>query len=575
MPILLQFVLPVLANSKFIGYTMSRPNPSPNTSPNPNLTRALTLKNFFQHRRNHPDFNAGQSIPSARVSHVAYAKVTPFFFSGSFSSAVGKSKVMPIGVGVSDSMGSVTSRRERNPPAEEQDDSLPPAEEQNSSSGDDSLPPAIDYLELEFETVPFFTLYLNSGDEMQVRTVDLARVSPVFYRIAKGVENENAGYDLTEYHDMAVRSLIEAIDSEERRPQITQDYFRDILKLSLHLEIVWAIDCCYDWFEQQILAIENITADTIGPWLKEASFIWKKFSNMNPLNFITKRVYELDARSTFVELLCQRYRSLSQIELKVLLVCSECDGANCILLTPLFDKISLEIAEGSFRLSENLKFLLENSCLDSLATSDLKQFTLYYTNIMDSNLLLTREDFQWLLDFRKSCLAATGDNVELCYFGYMKIPGETAEEEFSYLIDNSTKFYNFYNFLHELNHHHIDISSVRDPILRLNAVKRERGWESGPDLRRSRRWFHRTLPSDMCVPDEWFSKDWQWTYILLHHGITHYSTGTYMIGEKMIVEMVGNLSAVLMVFGGALPYLPQYLQISWPDIHLPGLALLY
>eukprot|EP00116_Pleurobrachia_bachei_P016979 sb/3477241/ len=29
-------------------------------SPNPNPTRALTLKNFFQLRLNHPDFNAGQ-----------------------------------------------------------------------------------------------------------------------------------------------------------------------------------------------------------------------------------------------------------------------------------------------------------------------------------------------------------------------------------------------------------------------------------------------------------------------------------------------------------------------------------
>eukprot|EP00116_Pleurobrachia_bachei_P004178 sb/3464440/ len=400
-------------------------------------------------------------------------------------------------------MGSVASRRERDPPADEQAD---------------SLPPAVDTLELEFETVPFFTLYLNSGDEMQVRTVDLARVSQVFYRIAKGVENENAGYDLSDYHDLAVRSLIEAIESEERRLQITQYYFRDILKLSLHLEIVWAIDCCYDWFEQQILAIENITADTIGPWLKEASFIWNKFHIKKPLNFITKRVYQLDARSTFVELLCQRYRNLSQIELKVLLVCSECDGANCILLSPLFDKISLEIAEGSFRLSDNLKFLLENSCLDSLAASDLRKFDMYYTTILDSNLLLTRDDFQWLLDFRKSCLAATGDRVEACYFGYNKTPGETAEEKFSYLIDNSTKFYNFYNFLCELLHIPIDFSSVRDPILRINAVKKERGWGTAPDLGRLRMWFQRTLSSDMCVPDDWFSEGWQWTYIRLHHG---------------------------------------------------------
>ena len=156
---------------------------------------------------------------------------------------------------------------------------------------------------------------------MLVRTVGLARVSQVFYHIAKGVDNENAGYDVSEFHDLAVRSLIEAINSEERSPQITLEYFRDILKLSLQLEIEWAIECCYDWFDQQIMAIEDVTADTVGPLMKEACFIWKKFSDMEPLNSITKRVYELNARSTFVELLCQRYRSLSQIELKVLLVC--------------------------------------------------------------------------------------------------------------------------------------------------------------------------------------------------------------------------------------------------------------
>ena len=92
---------------------------------------------------------------------------------------------------------------------------------------------------------------------------------------------------------------------------------------------------------------------------------------MEPINSVTKRVYELDARSNFVELLCQRYRSLSKIELKILLVSSECDGDNCILLTNLFDIISIEIAEGTFCLSDNLKFLLENSCLDSLANSEI------------------------------------------------------------------------------------------------------------------------------------------------------------------------------------------------------------
>ena len=207
-------------------------------------------------------------------------------------------------------MGGVVSRRERDPPAEDQ-----------GPLGDDSLLPAEDPLELEFqvllamqlglefEAVPFFTLYLNSGDEMQVWTADLARVSEVFYRFAQGVDNENAGYDLAEFHDLAVRSLIEAINSEERSPQITLEYFKDILKLSLQLEIEWAVKCCYKWFSQQILAIENVTADTVGPLMKEACFIWNKFwefSNMEPLNILTKRVYELNARSTFVELLCQQ-----------------------------------------------------------------------------------------------------------------------------------------------------------------------------------------------------------------------------------------------------------------------------
>eukprot|EP00116_Pleurobrachia_bachei_P018510 sb/3478772/ len=36
---------------------MSRPNTNPNPSPIPNPTRALTLKNLFQYRHKHPDFN--------------------------------------------------------------------------------------------------------------------------------------------------------------------------------------------------------------------------------------------------------------------------------------------------------------------------------------------------------------------------------------------------------------------------------------------------------------------------------------------------------------------------------------
>eukprot|EP00116_Pleurobrachia_bachei_P014817 sb/3475079/ len=50
-------------------YSMSRPNTNPNPGPNP--TRALTLKNFFQHRRKHPDFNVFQISTLAATNVIA------------------------------------------------------------------------------------------------------------------------------------------------------------------------------------------------------------------------------------------------------------------------------------------------------------------------------------------------------------------------------------------------------------------------------------------------------------------------------------------------------------------------
>ena len=225
--------------------------------------------------------------------------------------------------------------------------------------------------------------------------------------------------------------------------------------------------------------MEEIRADKVGPLLKEACFMWNSYYITDPLNSITTRVYELNSRDTFVELLCQRYQSLSMLELKLLLVCSECERETCNLLPHLFTKLGTDIENGMFCLNDNLKFLLKRSCLHSLARSDTTQFALYFGIILDSHTLLTSADFQWLLDFRKSCLAATDEIMVATWFCYTTVPGNTDEEKFQFLIDNSSKFYNLWNFLMTVYFHMPFFSDVNDAEQRVETVKREQGWKPG------------------------------------------------------------------------------------------------
>eukprot|EP00116_Pleurobrachia_bachei_P004211 sb/3464473/ len=351
----------------------------------------------------------------------------------------------------------------------------------------------------------FFNLFLNSGDVVKVRTFVLAHESDKLNHNMKVHKKGDIDLGLSEYSDKAVLSLVEAIKSGTL--EISLEYFRDLIKLCGDWLIFWASERCYWWFREQIAALEEISAGTVGPFLKEACFMWNNhyqanpFEERNPLNCIVKRVYELNARDTFVELLCQRYQSLSKIELKLLLVCSECDRETCILLTHLFSKLRSDIKHEMFCLNDNLKFLLESSCLHSLAKSDTSQFALHFSDILDSHMLLTSADFQWLLNFRKSCLAPTDDGMVATWFCYSNIPGSTDEERFQFLIDNSSKFYNLWNFLVTVCTHIPFVADLYGAEERVEAVKRERGWK----------------PLHVSIP-EWFACEASYLYGILLEG---------------------------------------------------------
>ena len=64
---------------------------------------------------------------------------------------------------------------------------------------------------LEFLNIPVldtFKLYLQSTDEMDVSPLVLAQASPELFRLMKTLKKEEAGLDLSDYQDEAVRTSV-------------------------------------------------------------------------------------------------------------------------------------------------------------------------------------------------------------------------------------------------------------------------------------------------------------------------------------------------------------------------------
>eukprot|EP00116_Pleurobrachia_bachei_P004191 sb/3464453/ len=335
---------------------------------------------------------------------------------------------------------------------------------------------------LEFLNIPVldtFKLYLQSSEEIDVSPLVLAQASPELFRVMKTLKKDEAGLDLSDYQDEAVRSMVNALYSG-KEPVITFDYFRDILKLAIHWKIEWATDMCYSWFRKHVDSLTDVLQ--CGPLLKEACFVWERFSNMDPINYLTRRIcYDLEGRWILSDMLCERYRSLSKIELKILLVCSRCDSDHsCVLLESLFSKLISEIAAGGFALCSNGKFLLENSCLDALPPEKVSILHRRLGSLLDNHRLLNQNDLLWLLDFRKHCLEENDHSCKFDYSRFYYFDKSVSEEyKFEWFLSSDDKFSVLSHFLFNL-YASVDLVKVQDPVKRIVEIKKARSWNGVP-----------------------------------------------------------------------------------------------
>eukprot|EP00116_Pleurobrachia_bachei_P003555 sb/3463817/ len=142
-------------------------------------------------------------------------------------------------------------------------------------------------------------------------------------------------------------------------------------------------------------------------------------------------------------------------------------------------KIHTEIADGTFSLSTNLKYLLENSCLDRLAATAQNSFELHFSSILESHQMLGTDDFQWLLNFRKHCFVARKPIVTMDIVVLRLVPGRSDEEKFQYLIDHAADLGNLSNFLSHIGIH-VNCNNITDPVPRVEVLTVEQAWKPLP-----------------------------------------------------------------------------------------------